>query len=70
MVRITVKIPRGSTNIRFDARTRKWFRERYERLAVDTTLMRCNACGLYYKPSLGHDCKESRRQEATDERSS
>ena len=63
MARITGKIPRGSTNIRFDARTRRWFRERYERfgdVAAETTVCRCNACGLYYKPSLGHDCKEER----------
>ena len=54
--------------IRFDSRTTKWFQEQeFKGLFTETTLARCEACGLYYKPSLGHDCKASRKQEATDE---
>lgn len=37
-----------------DPRTKRWFRERW---SVETTLVKCEACGLYYKPSLGHKCK-------------
>lgn len=43
--------------IRCDSRTEKWFRERCC-MDVETTLMKCEACGLYYKPSLGHACKK------------
>ena len=51
---------RCSPCIRFDARTAKWFRERYERLRTEITVVRCEVCGLYYKPSLGHKCKKER----------
>lgn len=40
-----------------DPRTKKWFRERWY---AETTLAKCDACGLYYKPSLGHKCKMDR----------
>ena len=57
--------------IRCDSRTAKWFREQQcEGLFTETTLARCEKCCLHYKPSLGHDCKVSRKQEAADERSS
>ena len=39
---------------RFDPETRKWFKKNW---SAQTTVMRCERCGLYYKPSLGH--KES-----------
>lgn len=38
----------------FDAETRKWFKTRPW---AQTTVMKCEQCGLYYKPSLGHKCK-------------
>lgn len=43
-------------NIRaqFDAETRKWFRSH---IGVQTTVMCCEQCGLWYKPMLGHKCK-------------
>ena len=43
--------------VRYDAATSKWFREH---LRQETTVMRCSACGLYYKPVLGHKCKAER----------
>lgn len=36
---------------RFDPETRKWFKQHPFN---QTTVMRCERCGLYYKPSLGH----------------
>ena len=41
----------------FDSETRKWFQKNP---GAQTTVTRCNRCGLYYKPSLGHkssNCK-------------
>lgn len=38
----------------FDAETRKWFKTRPW---AQTTVMKCEQCGLYYKPELGHKCK-------------
>lgn len=40
---------------RFDEPTKKWF---INRPGEQTTVMRCDECGLYYKPSLGHKCKK------------
>ena len=38
----------------FDEETEKWF----ENTKVPaTTVMRCEKCGLFYKPSLGHKCE-------------
>ena len=45
--------------VKFDAATRKWFDE--HKLA-QTTVVRCDQCGLFYKPVLGHKC----RKEKTD----
>ena len=39
---------------RFDVATRNWFKQHPFN---QTTVMRCEHCGLYYKPSLGHKCK-------------
>lgn len=41
--------------IRYDTETRKWFERNWDR---ETTVMRCECCGLYYKPALGHKCKQ------------
>lgn len=38
----------------YDNETTKWFKEHPD---AETTVMQCSACGLYYKPSLGHKCK-------------
>lgn len=39
--------------IRFDPVTAKWFGSH---LNDETTLAKCECCGLYYKPELGHKC--------------
>ena len=38
----------------FDKATEKWFREHPHN---ETTVMQCDKCGLFYKPSLEHNCK-------------
>ena len=38
----------------FDKETREWF---VSRPYTETTVMQCQVCGLWYKPSLGHKCK-------------
>lgn len=42
------------TKVEFDKATREWFESRPD---VQTTVMRCDGCGLYFKPSLGHKCE-------------
>jgi hypothetical protein len=37
--------------VRFDLETSKWFKNH---IGAQTTVMQCERCGLYYKPSLGH----------------
>lgn len=51
--------------IDYDAATRAWFDKFpiYERVYVETTVMRCEICGLYYKPGLSHKCRK--RKEGT-----
>ena len=40
--------------VRYDYATDKWFKQhRY----CESTVMQCEDCGLFYKPSLGHKCK-------------
>ena len=36
-----------------DRRTNEWFRQHPD---ARTTVTQCDKCGLWYKPSLGHDC--------------
>ena len=38
----------------FDKATEKWFKEHPHN---ETTVMKCDRCGLFYKPILGHKCK-------------
>lgn len=40
--------------IRFDLETAKWFSRH---MNEETTLAKCECCGLHYKPELGHNCK-------------
>ena len=40
---------------KFDDETKKWFAKHP---LAQTTVMRCDDCGLYYKPILGHKCKK------------
>ena len=42
-------------NIRWDARAKKWWKEHR---GIQTTMCKCEKCGLYYKPQLGHECEK------------
>jgi hypothetical protein len=44
--------------IELDAATKAWFDKRpsWER----TTVAKCEKCGLWYKPSLGHKCEQQK----------
>lgn len=39
---------------RFDKATSEWFKRHP---FSQTTVVRCECCGLYYKPILDHKCK-------------
>lgn len=39
----------------FDQATAEWFRQHP---FAQTTVMKCENCGLVYKPILGHKCKK------------
>lgn len=41
--------------INYDTATKKWFARH---IGKQTTVIMCDKCGLFYKPSLGHKCKE------------
>lgn len=41
--------------VQYDAATRKWFESHR---GNSTTVAKCQQCGLYYKPELGHKCKK------------
>ena len=45
---------------RFDKETLDWFKDHREE---QTTLCKCEACGLFYKPELGHKCKKEHKNE-------
>lgn len=49
--------------VRFDAATKEWFRNRIE---MQTTVCKCEKCGLHYKPSLGHKCKGKKRSKVKE----
>lgn len=40
--------------IRYDKETEKWFKNH---IGEETTVVKCEKCGLLYKPCLGHKCK-------------
>ena len=40
--------------MKYDKKTEKWFKKHP---GTHTTVCRCDKCGLFYKPSLGHKCK-------------
>ena len=51
----------GTEKVEFDSATREWF-ERHP--GAQTTVAKCERCGLYFKPSLGHkikDCKKPKQ---------
>lgn len=41
--------------VKMDDATKEWFKYHP---GARTTVMKCEKCGLYFKPSLGHKCKE------------
>ena len=43
------------TKIQYDKTTNEWFKQRP--IWARTTVMPCEKCGLWYKPSLGHKCE-------------
>ena len=45
--------------IKCDAQTRKWC---LMHPFTETTIVKCDKCGLYYKPSLGHKCKMAKKE--------
>ena len=49
------KALRITMEIKFDRATKAWFDSK--RFGEQTTLCRCDKCGLFYKPMLGHKCK-------------
>lgn len=40
---------------KFDKKTRKWFKQ-HNHISIQTTVCKCDKCGLFYKPSLDHKC--------------
>ena len=44
-------------NEKFDAETRKWF---VRNPWAETTVVKCEKCGLAYKPILGHKCRRKK----------
>lgn len=39
----------------YDSKTDIWMKKHPE---AQTTVCKCEKCGLFYKPSLGHKCKK------------
>jgi hypothetical protein len=49
----------------FDPDTKAWFDRNPD---AQTTVMKCERCGLYYKPILGHRSKNCKVRNATEEK--
>lgn len=49
--------------IKFDGDTSRWMLFHRQR---GTTVIRCERCGLFYKPSLGHRCKKDIAEEIAE----
>lgn len=52
--------------VKVDNRTKKWCKEHPD---SQTTMRKCEKCGLYYKPSLGHKCKEMENEQKENNKS-
>ena len=52
-----MKKTKKGEKIRYDNATRKWFDTHQ---GSETTVCRCDTCGLYYKASLQHICERSK----------
>ena len=49
--------------VMYDSTTKKWFEKH---LFVETTVVQCESCGLFYKPSLGRKCRIGGNNESTN----
>lgn len=49
-------------DIEFDKATREWFENRR---GIPTTIVCCDKCGLYFKPSLWHKCEVKKEKKGT-----
>lgn len=43
--------------VKYDRATKAWFNSH---IGQQTTVCKCEKCGLFFKPSLGHKCKAKR----------
>lgn len=43
----------------FDRATNAWLKAHVN---IQTTVTRCEQCGLFYKPELGHKCKAEKEK--------
>lgn len=48
----------------YDTETQKWFNGH---TFNQTTVCKCEKCGLFYKPSLGHKCNKEEVNENANE---
>ena len=44
--------------VKYDVMTKKWFKEH---VSQQTTVCKCEKCGLFFKPSLSHKCKKQKQ---------
>ena len=44
--------------MKYDVDTKKWF---YLHVGQQTTVCKCERCSLFYKPILGHKCKNNQK---------
>lgn len=51
-------------NVKYDNPTSKWFENH---IGEQTTVCKCDKCGLFYKPSLGHKCNKKNNPELLEE---
>ena len=47
------KMAKEPEKIQYDKATDEWFKHHP---GAQTTVARCDKCGLYFKPSIGHKC--------------
>lgn len=45
--------------VKFDKETQSWLEKN---LTQQTTVMKCEKCGLFFKPSLGHKCRKDEQE--------
>ena len=45
--------------VKYDRATKAWFNSH---IGQQTTVCKCEKCGLFYKPILGHKCKKGVRK--------